>query len=70
MIEKRAGKTSEYLRNSFQIEQDLVDEPIIVDLEKHQVEKQKDNQPNTAVFLTQEDAEPYIFAIRINTGFK
>ena len=70
MIEKRAGKTSEYLRNSFQIEQNLVDEPIIVDLEKHQVEKQKDNQPNTAVFLTQEDAEPYIFAIRINTGFK
>ncbi|XP_063683937.1 uncharacterized protein LOC134818355 [Bolinopsis microptera] len=70
MIEKRAGKTSECSRNSFQIEQDLVEEPIIVDLEKHHVEKQEGNQRNTTVLLTQEDAEPYIFAIGIQDSKK
>lgn len=70
MIEKRAAKTSECSRNAFQVEQDLVDEPIIVDLDKHYVEKQEGNEMNTTVLFTQEDAEPRIFAIGIQDSEK
>ncbi|KAL5272502.1 hypothetical protein ACHWQZ_G000641 [Mnemiopsis leidyi] len=66
MIDSRTAKTPGGSRNCFNVEQDNIDEPTVIDLSKHQVEKQViPSQPQDSVLLVQEDSEPVVFTIGI-----
>ena len=66
MIDSRTTKTAGGSRNCFNVDQDNVEELTVVDLSKHQVEKQViTTQPPDSVLLIQEDLQPVIFVIGI-----